>query len=93
MDRAREAVGNIDSAGWSESNLVADDVFPIAAATDDLDLFVMIEPGAPNAGAVVWFAGGEIEGFADFDEYFLAMVGYNRRLVNRTLSIARQSSW
>jgi hypothetical protein len=30
-------------------------------------------------GVVIWFAGEEIDRFFDFDEFFLAMVEYNRR--------------
>ncbi|MFL2443764.1 SMI1/KNR4 family protein, partial [Bacillus thuringiensis serovar israelensis] len=29
-------------------------------------------------GEIIWFAGEEIDRFENFDEYFLAMIDYNR---------------
>lgn len=37
----------------------------------------------PSPGMVIWFAGSEIERFPSFREYFLAMVDYNQRVVQR----------
>jgi hypothetical protein len=40
-------------------------------------------------GVVIWFAGYEIERFANFDEYFLAMMDYNRRELRRFLESSK----
>jgi len=47
---------------------------PIASTYQDIDLFcINIE-----TGEVIWFAGGEIDKFNDFNDFFLAMIDYNR---------------
>jgi hypothetical protein len=56
---------------------------PLAATAVDLDLFVMTRRSNPSPGMVIWFAGSEIERFPSFREYFLAMVDYNQRVVQR----------
>ena len=58
-------------------------MLPIAAFRDDMDLFLLTTPGAPTPGEVLWFAGGLIDRFPDFEEYFLAMADYTRRQVQR----------
>jgi hypothetical protein len=54
------------------------DLLPIAASPVDLDLFVMTRRSSPQPGTVIWLAGSEIDRFPGFDEYFLAMIDYNR---------------
>ncbi|MBL2434413.1 SMI1/KNR4 family protein, partial [Klebsiella pneumoniae] len=44
----------------------------------DKDLFVLCLPNSSRSGEIIWFAGEEIDRFKNFDEYFLAMVDYNR---------------
>jgi hypothetical protein len=60
-------------------------ILPIAWTRHDLDLFALTLPGSSNPGEVLWFAGGLIERFANFDEYYLAMVDYNRAELARML--------
>jgi hypothetical protein len=60
------------------SRLRREDLLPIAATPVDLDLFVITRASAPQPGLVMWFAGYEIDRFPSFDEYFLAMMDYNR---------------
>lgn len=67
-----------DLTGHSES-----DVSPIAVSQDDIDLFVLTKTQSEKNGEVLWLAGGLIDTFLNFDEYFLAMVDYNRREVQR----------
>jgi len=60
-----------------------DELLPIAATFEDIDIFVLTKPSSPEPGIVIWFAGGEIDRFSNFSEYFLAMIDYNRLEVER----------
>jgi hypothetical protein len=53
-------------------------LLPIAASPVDLDLFVMTRRSSSGPSTVTWLAGSEIDRYPSFDEYFLAMIGYNR---------------
>ncbi len=68
----------IDSAAWIEAGESIEHVLPIAATDVDLDIFLIAKSSARKPGSVIWFAGGHVETFPDFDEYFLAMADYNR---------------
>lgn len=59
------------------------DVFPIAVSSDDIDVMLMTRPHAPTPGKVLWLAGGLVETFAGFDQWFLAMVDCNRQEYQR----------
>ncbi len=59
------------------------ELLPIAVSHTDIDLFVIGRPSSPLARKVLWLAGGLIDTFQNFGEYFLAMVDYNRREVKR----------
>lgn len=61
-----------------KSNFKKSELLPIAASSTDRDLFVIARPESAVAGTVVWLAGYEIEQFPTFDEFFLAIVDYNR---------------
>jgi hypothetical protein len=61
------------------------DVLPIAVSSDDIDVMVIARPNTAAPGRVLWLAGGAIETFAGFDEWFLAMVDYNRHEYQRLL--------
>lgn len=54
------------------------DLLPIAVSSNDIDVMVMTRPHTTTPGKVLWFAGGLIETFPGFDEWFLTMVDYNR---------------
>lgn len=46
------------------------------------DVFVIIaDINETDREAVIWFAGEEIDRFENFEEYFLAMIDYNREEV------------
>lgn len=68
----------LDAAGFSRGDLL-----PIAASPVDLDLFVMARPCSPAPGVVLWLAGSEVDRWPNFEEFFLAMVDYNRLEVRR----------
>ncbi len=55
------------------------DLLPFAVSTDDIDVFAISKPTTSSPGKVFWFAGGVIDQFPDFNEWFLSMVDYNRR--------------
>ncbi len=61
-----------------EGRLRRADLLPIAASPVDRDLFVLTKRASKQPGVVVWLAGSEIDRFSTFDEFFLAMVQYNR---------------
>lgn len=63
----------VESSGFTKAELL-----PIAATPEDQDLHVITKPGMDQAGMVIWFVGQEIERYPNFEEYFLAMVDYNR---------------
>ena len=67
---AAESLGN--------SRLARADLLPIAVSSTDVDLFVMTHPASSDPGIVIWFAGYEVQRFVRFDDFFLAMVDYNR---------------
>lgn len=54
------------------------DLVPVAVASNSIDIMLMARPHAPEPGKVFWFAGQLIDTFPGFDEFFLAMVDYNR---------------
>lgn len=81
---ARILLDSIDPDALADSRVTRDSLLPISAARLDRDLFVLSTPRSERPGEVIWFAGGEIQRFDHFDEYFLAMVDYNRLQVERT---------
>ena len=57
----------------------ASDLIPFAVSSDDIDVFVISKSTSSTPGKVFWFAGGLVDQFPDFNEWFLSMVDYNRR--------------
>jgi hypothetical protein len=90
MARALMFLDTIDDV-LRESNLSKDGLLPIAVSNTDIDFFVITRPNSIFPGMVIWFAGGEIERFSRFDEYFLAMADYNRQMIALALSGAEKS--
>lgn len=62
-----------DLCGFGKSDLL-----PIAVSSDDIDLMLITRPHTATPGQVLWLAGGVIDTFSGFDEWFVAMVDYNR---------------
>jgi len=73
----------IDDSILKKSNLIREELLPIAATKLDRDLFVITRPISKSPGVVIWFAGEEVDRFPHFDEFFLAMVEYNRIALKR----------
>ena len=76
--RAAEVLSYVDEAVLIQGDLRREELLPIAVSDIDLDLFVMTRRSSSQPGMVVWLAGSEIDRFPGFDEYFLAMVDFNR---------------
>lgn len=57
---------------------IKDKLLPIAVSRTDKDLFVMVVTEDCAHGEVIWLAGGEIEVFSSFEEFFEEMIEYNR---------------
>jgi hypothetical protein len=72
-------LGHLNDTVLDKSRIKRQELLPIGATSYDRDLFVITRPNAQMPGVVIWFAGEEIDRFFDFDEFFLAMVEYNRR--------------
>jgi len=68
----------IDDDVLKASGVSKEELLPIAATISDKDLFVITGHNSCIPGMVIWFAGEEIERFSNFNEYFLAMLDYNR---------------
>lgn len=55
-----------------------DELLPIAVSRYDTDLFVIAKNGSNCPGIIIWFAGYEVERYDNFEEFFRAIVEYNR---------------
>jgi len=73
----------LDDRALRASHVRRSELLPIAASTADRDLCVMMRPESSAPGAILWFGGEEIDRFPTFDDYFLAMVDYNRLELQR----------
>ena len=69
MTYTKEIFEQTSTDSNEKQNLIA-----IAATRKDIDLFCL----ELSSGAVIWFAGAEVERFESFNEFYLAMVDYNR---------------
>ncbi len=75
---AQEMLGYVEPKIIEALDVKREHMLPIAASPVNLDLFVITRRAALKPGEVIWLAGYEIDRFPDFDEYFLAMMDYNR---------------
>ncbi|PQO36130.1 SMI1/KNR4 family protein [Bremerella cremea] len=58
--------------------LSLNEVMPIGVSQDDIDVIAIGRQNSSKPGEVFWLAGQLIDSYPDFDEFFLAMVDYNR---------------
>jgi len=79
MDSARRQLAAIQPAHFEAAvgKSVAE-FLPIAASTVQRDIFLLGQPRSAHQGIVVWFAGDEVDRFPSFDDFYLAMLDYNR---------------
>ncbi|HVF44611.1 MAG TPA: SMI1/KNR4 family protein [Pyrinomonadaceae bacterium] len=78
MGYAAELLGAVDEGVLKSSGFSREELLPIAATPADKDLFVMTRPYSASPGVVIWLAGEEVDRFHDFEDYFRAMLDYNR---------------
>jgi hypothetical protein len=84
MSVAREQLDAVEPADFQENvGLAMADVLPIAASRTQTDTFLLALPGSAAPGSVIWFAGYTIERFPGFDEFYLSMLDYNRRRIQK----------
>ena len=81
MQYGQSILGYIEDDTIKSTGFLRDELLPIAAAKYDKDLFVITNPASHAPGTVIWFAGEEIDRYTNFTEYFMAMIEYNRLLV------------
>ncbi len=80
MDCALIQIGAVEDADFVAAvGMPKADVLPIAASGVQADMFLLGRPCARWPGSVTWYTGQMIERFPDFDEFFLAMLDYNRQ--------------
>ncbi|MFA0814644.1 MAG: SMI1/KNR4 family protein [Anaerofustis sp.] len=78
MKYANKLLDSLEEDVIRSSGFLKSELMPIATTLNDKDLFVLTIPTSHKPGIVIWFAGEEIDRFSDFNEYFLAMIDYNR---------------
>lgn len=76
LDAVEDCV--IESSGFQR-----EDLLPIAATRFDKDLFVITKQTASKPGIIIWFAGEEVDRYPNFEEFFLAMIDYNRLTIQK----------
>lgn len=54
------------------------ELLPIAMSGETIDLFLIGKNSSRKPGKVFWVAGHLVDEFPDFEEFFLAMIDYNR---------------
>lgn len=64
----------------SEDVYQVTDLLPIAASGEDIDIFVMPIIDKQVQSEVIWLAGGEIDRYSSFVEFFASMIEYAKEL-------------
>lgn len=85
MEFARDLLA-VEMEYDQELQELKDQLLPIAASEDDNDLFAMVLAPGERFGEVIWLAGGEIERFPSFMDFFESMIKYNEEEVRRMLT-------
>ena len=83
MPHAYQQLDDLEPDVLKASGLRRQDLLPIAASTNDLDLFALARRSSPLPGTVIWFAGREIDRFPSFTDFFRSMIEYNKLEVDR----------
>lgn len=78
MTRALRLLQELEDGVLVDSGYRRDQLLPIACSSVNLDLFVITRLASRSPGTVIWYNGREIYRYKDFDEFFLAMMEYNR---------------
>jgi hypothetical protein len=75
----------LEDIALESSKISRSDVFPIGVDENSIVLYLLGKSDTTVAGQVFWFQGYEIERYPNFDEFYLAMVDYNRLLVQELI--------
>jgi hypothetical protein len=75
---AVDRLGDLEAVVLDQAGVARDQLLPIAASANDLDVVVITRRSAAQPGTVIWFAECEIDRFPDFGEYLASTVEYNR---------------
>jgi len=78
FERALERLGYLEQGVLAASGVRRDELLPIATSAEDRSLFVITKTTTAHPGMVIWYSGAEVDRFVDFDEFYAAMVDYNR---------------
>jgi hypothetical protein len=85
MQMARQALVELDDDDFVvQTGFRAGDLLPIGVNRAQSDLWLLARPGTLRAGQVLWYWGSDFEVYPDFDEFYLAMVDYNRLGLQRS---------
>lgn len=76
---------NVEAEYDKELRELGGALLPVAVSKTDKDLFVMILKEGEDYGTVIWLAGGEIERFDSFGDFFEAMIDYNKEELEELL--------
>lgn len=87
MDYALEMLRFAD---LSEAGCTLTDLLPIASGPNNTDVFSIGRKGTVVEGRVLWIAGGLIDAYEDFEEYFASMIAYTRLDVEAFAANARK---
>jgi hypothetical protein len=80
---AQEALAALDDDVSAQIGFDLSEAHTIGASEAQTDLWLIGRPGTRRAGEVLWFWGSDFEDYPSFDEFFLAMVDYNRLELQR----------
>jgi hypothetical protein len=83
MDTAQAQLAAVDRADFGRTGFDLDGVLPIGASTEQADMWLLGSTGRRRAGQVLWFWGSDFELYPGFDEFYLAMLDYNRLELQR----------
>ena len=84
MDSAIELIAAVGHDTFdSHLGFQFEDLLTIGASDAQTDMWFLAKPGTPRAGEVLWFWGSDFETYPCFDEFYLAMVDYNRRALQQ----------
>lgn len=79
MDTAIRQLSAVSADAFLElAGVPLSDVRPIASSAVQPDMFLLAGPFSAAPGQVIWYTGAVVERLRDFDEFFLAILDYNR---------------
>jgi hypothetical protein len=76
-------IASIDISNFTDLGINQKEICIIAGSRIDGDIFFMENRTTPGDRKIIWMAGTLIDQFPCFDEFFLALVDYNRRELAR----------